>query len=141
MLFYLGSGPVRGFAVTLAIGIITTVFTAFTFTRWLIAAVAEAASRPTQDSERAHQFPGQDRHRLHVDAQLDLRPVVDPLSVASVVLFMTINMNYGIDFKGGSMIEVQAKGGSPMRPTFARGCANSISATCRCRSSGPIAIC
>ena len=37
ILFYLGSGPVRGFAVTLAIGIVTTVFTAFTLTRWMIA--------------------------------------------------------------------------------------------------------
>ena len=37
ILFFLGSGPVRGFAVTLAIGIITTVFTAFTLTRWMIA--------------------------------------------------------------------------------------------------------
>ncbi len=38
MLFFLGTGPVRGFAVTLAIGIITTVFTAFTFTRLMVAA-------------------------------------------------------------------------------------------------------
>lgn len=38
ILFYLGSGPIRGFAVTLAIGILTTVFTAFTLTRLLIAA-------------------------------------------------------------------------------------------------------
>ena len=37
VLFYLGSGPVRGFAVTHAIGIITTLFTAFTFTRLVIA--------------------------------------------------------------------------------------------------------
>ncbi len=37
ILFQLGSGPVRGFAVTLAIGIATTVFTAFTFTRLLVA--------------------------------------------------------------------------------------------------------
>ncbi|MEM9224076.1 MAG: protein translocase subunit SecD, partial [Pseudomonadota bacterium] len=37
ILFQLGSGPIRGFAVTLAIGIITTVFTAFLFTRLLIA--------------------------------------------------------------------------------------------------------
>ncbi|WP_321503830.1 protein translocase subunit SecD [Breoghania sp.] len=37
ILFYLGSGPIRGFAVTLAIGIITTVFSAFTFTRFLVA--------------------------------------------------------------------------------------------------------
>ncbi|PLX39305.1 MAG: protein translocase subunit SecD [Hyphomicrobiales bacterium] len=37
ILFQLGSGPIRGFAVTLAIGIATTVFSAFTFTRLLVA--------------------------------------------------------------------------------------------------------
>jgi len=36
ILFSLGSGPVRGFAVTLSIGIITSVFTAFTLTRLLV---------------------------------------------------------------------------------------------------------
>jgi SecD/SecF fusion protein len=38
ILFFLGTGPVRGFAVTLSIGIITTVFTAYTVTGLLIAA-------------------------------------------------------------------------------------------------------
>ena len=38
VLFYIGTGPVRGFAVTLGIGIITTVFTAFTLTRLIVAA-------------------------------------------------------------------------------------------------------
>jgi preprotein translocase subunit SecD len=37
VLFYIGTGPVRGFAVTLGVGIITTVFTAFTLTRLIIA--------------------------------------------------------------------------------------------------------
>jgi preprotein translocase subunit SecD len=37
VLFYIGTGPVRGFAVTLGIGIITTVFTAFLFTRLIVA--------------------------------------------------------------------------------------------------------
>ena len=36
ILFGLGSGPVRGFAVTLAIGIVTSIFTAFTLTRMLV---------------------------------------------------------------------------------------------------------
>lgn len=36
VLFQLGSGPVRGFAVTLAIGIFTTVFSAFTVSRLFI---------------------------------------------------------------------------------------------------------
>ncbi|MGE0584072.1 MAG: protein translocase subunit SecD [Flavobacteriaceae bacterium] len=37
ILFYMGSGPVRGFAVTLAIGIVTTVFTAFFLNRLIVA--------------------------------------------------------------------------------------------------------
>src|SRR5437660_5939509 len=37
VLFYIGTGPVRGFAVTLGIGIITTLFTAFTLTRLIVA--------------------------------------------------------------------------------------------------------
>lgn len=37
ILFYIGSGPVRGFAATFGIGIVTTVFTAFTLTRLIVA--------------------------------------------------------------------------------------------------------
>ncbi len=36
VMFWLGSGPIKGFAVTLSLGIITTVFTAFTVTRLLV---------------------------------------------------------------------------------------------------------
>jgi preprotein translocase subunit SecD len=36
VMFFLGSGPIRGFAVTLTLGILTTVFTAFTVTRLLV---------------------------------------------------------------------------------------------------------
>lgn len=36
ILFQMGSGPVRGFAVTLAIGIVTSVFTAFTVNRFMM---------------------------------------------------------------------------------------------------------
>ena len=35
ILFFLGSGPVKGFAVTLAIGILTTLFSAYFFARHL----------------------------------------------------------------------------------------------------------
>ncbi|NJL50586.1 MAG: protein translocase subunit SecD [Blastochloris sp.] len=37
VLFLIGTGAVRGFAVTLSLGIVTTVFTAFVFTRLIIA--------------------------------------------------------------------------------------------------------
>jgi len=37
VLFWLGSGPVRGFAVTLTVGILTSMFTAVTVTRMMVA--------------------------------------------------------------------------------------------------------
>ncbi len=45
ILFLVGSGPVRGFAVTLGIGILTSVFTSFTLTR-LLAALWVRLRRP-----------------------------------------------------------------------------------------------
>ena len=47
VLFYFGSGPIRGFAVTLTIGILTSMFTSITVTRLLTEAWM-AKSKPTK---------------------------------------------------------------------------------------------
>ncbi len=75
ILFYLGSGPVRGFAVTLAIGIVTTVFTAFTLTRWLIA-IWLRRMRPKELPNGLFRFVPDDTHDpLHGLAQIRLHAV------------------------------------------------------------------
>ena len=61
--------------------------------------LGHASSRPTPRSRSWASAAGPSRCR-------------SSLSIASVVLFFTIDMNYGIDFKGGSIIEVQAKNGN-----------------------------
>ena len=50
ILYFLGSGPVRGFAVSLALGILTTIVTAVTMTRMMIAVWYHFA-RPTQPAD------------------------------------------------------------------------------------------
>ena len=45
-MLYFGSGPIRGFAVVLMIGIITSVFTAVNFTRMLVALWVRQARGP-----------------------------------------------------------------------------------------------
>jgi len=109
ILFYMGTGPVRGFAVTLLIGIVTTVFTAFTLTRWLVA-VWLKRSKP-KDLPRGW-LP-----EIPFDLKLpfmSLRRIAFAIStalpLAICVLFFTMEMNYGIDFRGGTSIEVQSKG-------------------------------
>lgn len=40
VLYYFGTGPIKGFAVTLSIGILSSMFTAITMTRWILHLVA-----------------------------------------------------------------------------------------------------
>src|SRR6478752_4223350 len=84
VLFYIGTGPVRGFAVTLGIGIITTVFTAFTLTSLIVAGWFRRISFP----------------------------ISALLSILAITLFFTHGLNFGIDFKGGTLLEVQSKSGA-----------------------------
>lgn len=110
ILFYLGSGPVRGFAVTLAVGIVTTVFTAFTLTRWLVAAwYARTRPKALPKGVRTGIFDGTTIRFMALRRYTFVGSAA--LAIASMVGFATIGMNLGIDFKGGSIIEVKARQG------------------------------
>lgn len=111
VLFYLGSGPVRGFAITHAIGIATTMFTAFTLTNWLFAEWVRHR-RPKHMPKGVRTgifdfknvpFMGIRRWTFGISAAL---------TIASVVGFAAVGMNLGVDFKGGSVIELQARQGN-----------------------------
>ncbi len=51
IMFWLGSGPIRGFAVTLTLGIFTSVFTAVTVTRLLVSLWLKSARAKSQKIE------------------------------------------------------------------------------------------
>lgn len=111
VLFFLGSGPVRGFAVTLAVGIVTTVFTAFTLTRWLVAAWVR--SRRPRELPRGWLRLVPDVTRIpFMKVRLQIFGLSMALCVASIVSLFAIGPNFGIDFTGGTLIEVQAKQGN-----------------------------
>jgi SecD/SecF fusion protein len=110
ILFFLGSGPIKGFAVTLAIGIVTTVFTAFTLTRWLVAFWLRRQRPKAMPSGVVRLVPDDTRVPFMAFRKYAFTLSL-LLSIASVALFFTVDMNYGIDFRGGSSIEVRAKGG------------------------------
>ena len=110
ILFYMGSGPVRGFAVTLSIGIVTTVFTAYTISRLMISYwLWRNRSKGMPKGIRTHFF---DFARINF---MRIRHwsfgITAALTVAAVVGFATMGLNLGIDFTGGSMIELKAKQG------------------------------
>jgi SecD/SecF fusion protein len=110
VLFYMGTGPVKGFAVTLAVGIVTTVFTAYTLTAWLFG-VWVRRSRPKHlpNGIRTAIFDGKDfpfmRYRRYVFIFTGV------VMLGCIGGFVTKGLNLGIDFQGGSVIEVKAKQG------------------------------
>ncbi|MBZ9817910.1 protein translocase subunit SecDF [Mesorhizobium sp. CA4] len=110
VLFWLGTGPVKGFAITYAIGILTTVFTAFTFTRMLVSIWLRRA-RPKELPRAPVTFIPPGTRIPFMGIRRWTFALSSLLSVLSVIGFLTIDINYGIDFKGGSIIEVQSKKG------------------------------
>ncbi len=108
ILFYLGSGPIRGFAVTLAIGILTTVFTAYTFTRLMLATWVRWR-RPKEIPARLINFVPEDTEFPFMRFRKIGFTFSAVTSALAIVLFVAFSLNFGIDFKGGTLIEVKSK--------------------------------
>lgn len=110
LLFLFGSGPVRGFAVTIGIGLLTSMFTAIAVTRLIMEwRIRSRAREPLviagvkwldRLSERGVNFMRGRVIGLAVSAVL---------SVAAIGLFMQPGLKYGVDFTGGTVVEVQAE--------------------------------
>jgi len=110
VLFFLGSGPVRGFAVTLAIGIVTTVFTAYTLTRWLVAAWVRR-QRPKELPKGYVRLVPEVTRIPFMRVRLQAFALSIALCTGSIALMFTVGPNFGIDFTGGTLMEVRAKSG------------------------------
>lgn len=109
LLFLFGSGPVRGFAVTMAVGLLISMFTAIAFTRLVMEwRVDKLGKQPLvisgiklldRISENTIPFLRARFFGLIASAVL---------SLASVFLFFSPGLDYGVDFSGGTVIEVSA---------------------------------
>ncbi|HEV7309429.1 protein translocase subunit SecDF [Ensifer sp.] len=110
ILFYLGSGPVRGFAITLAIGSVTTLFTAYTVTRLIVKRwLRHWKSERLPKGIRTGRFSDLDVRFMRIRNPVFI--LMAALSLASVLLLAGIGLNFGVDFKGGSIIELHSKSG------------------------------
>lgn len=109
VLFFLGSGPVRGFAVTLALGIFTTIFTALTLTRWLTAFWVRRA-RPKEVPRGWVSFVPHGTRIRFMSIRRWAFAITIGLSLASIGSLFVGGLNYGIDFTGGTVLELRSKG-------------------------------
>ncbi|MCF3639452.1 protein translocase subunit SecD [Rhizobium sp. TRM95111] len=109
LLFWFGSGPVRGFAVTMMLGIVISMFTSITVVRLLMREVVVRRKMKTLDIPslfgRVPKIPSFSFMRGRFVA-IGMSAF---LSISSVVLFLTPGLNYGIDFVGGIQVEATSK--------------------------------
>ncbi|MCB9993756.1 MAG: protein translocase subunit SecD [Hyphomicrobiaceae bacterium] len=110
VLFYLGSGPVQGFAVTLAIGIVTTLFTAYLVTQTIVNAWF-ALRRPKQLKIQFIRLIPDETRIPFMKWRMAAFSFTAIMILGSIGLLVFQGLNLGIDFKGGSAIEVQSKDG------------------------------
>ena len=110
LLFWFGSGPVRGFAITMALGIIISMFTAVTVVRTIMAlwlrwrrprTFVIGSLLPARWANVTANLQVMRARFIGLGASL-------VLSIASVLLFMNPGLNYGVDFTGGTIIEATA---------------------------------
>ncbi|MEP9388222.1 protein translocase subunit SecD [Mesorhizobium sp. KR9-304] len=106
LLFMFGSGPVKGFAVTMFLGTCLSMFTAVSVTRILMAAVVRRQKLKTIRIEPLVRFFPQKTSIAFMRGRYLGIGMSIFLSVASVGLFMKPGLNYGIDFKGGIQVEI-----------------------------------
>ncbi len=108
VLYFLGSGGVKGFAITLAIGIILSMFTALTVTRFILNALYGVGF----DHEK---FYGIQKERKLLPFVKNFKIFVAISAVIIIAGFATMGayaakgseaLNYGLDFKGGTSLSV-----------------------------------
>lgn len=112
LLFMFGTGPVRGFAVTMGLGIAISMFTAVTVVRVLMTWIVQRQRLKQLRIEplfRLKLVPDGTSIRF-MNARFAGIAFSAILSLASVALFLNPGLNYGVDFKGGILLELTTNG-------------------------------
>jgi len=112
LLFMFGTGPVRGFAVTMGLGIAISMFTAVTVVRVIMNEIVRRRRLKVLNIEpmfRMKLIPDGTSIQF-MRARFFGLAFSAFLSAASIGLFFYPGLNYGVDFKGGIQIEVVTKG-------------------------------
>ncbi|MFT6605821.1 MAG: preprotein translocase subunit SecD [Halocynthiibacter sp.] len=107
ILFVMGSGPVKGFAVTLVFGIITSVFTAIYVTRAIVVMWMNPKRAKGFELKGLKLVPQETKWDFFRRGRFTFGASVLAV-VLSIGLFVMMGLNFGIDFRGGTTIRTQS---------------------------------
>ncbi len=108
ILFAMGSGPVKGFAVTLGVGIITSVFTATLLTRLMVSGWL-SWSKPKELKIGLFRMVREGTKINFMGGRKIAGILSGMLVAASIVMVSILGLNFGIDFRGGTLVEVRTE--------------------------------
>ncbi len=100
VLFFLGTGPVKGFATTLIIGIITSLFCSIFITRLLLEAVANRRGKVAFSRKSTENFLSNIKFSF-IDKRKYSYILSGALLLVSIVSLAFHGLNQGIEFTGG----------------------------------------
>lgn len=112
VLYNFGTGPIKGFAITLMVGIVASVFTAVFVTKFLMKALVAAG-----DVKKISYFGvrATDEFESSVDKKFNLQVVQKKkiwfsgsvaIILIGLVMMFARGFNLGIDFTGGTLVEI-----------------------------------
>lgn len=104
-LYNYSTGPVKGFALTLAVGVVASVFSNLVFAKWFMQALA-----------RRREFGAPQRIGVPKIDFIKAAPIVTTASVALAILggviLATKGLNQGVDFTSGTAITLKTAAGT-----------------------------
>ncbi len=107
-LFLFGTGPVKGFAVTLSLGIIFNLFTSIYYSHWIFNGVSSLKWMKRIHYMQFIKKPNLDYMKLRKFA-FGLSGALVLLGIVAFVQIMLGNANMGVDFAGGSLLQYKAE--------------------------------
>lgn len=110
VLLLFGSGPLHEFAIIVTIGVVTTLFTTYTFSRLLISLWVRQ-SKPTTIPARFLKLVPTNTKIGFMKLSAITAGISAVACIAALALYFTMGLNYGIDFNSGSSVELQSREG------------------------------
>jgi SecD/SecF fusion protein len=119
LLFMFGTGPVRGFAITMMLGVAISMFTAVTVVRVLMTEIVARRKIRRLEMKPLFGLIGGTPAFRFMRGRFVAIGLSAMISIASITLFINPGLNYGIDFTGG--IQVEASTDTPIDLAALRG--------------------
>ena len=109
VLFFFGTGSIRGFAITLGLGVVLSMFTAITLTQYMLKLMIAAKIFESPSAYGANGFMLSDISKMFdIAARKKIWFAISIIFiVAGLISFGVRGFNFGIDFTGGTIIDLK----------------------------------